>query len=174
MTMNINDLVQKLEPGVVERRVTGPARRARETFSSAPSATDHRDFKAIVTKYVQHHNRVTAENALSDVEAFGRAKEILDATFPSAGIRKGYEAALMRGLHDGLATVLDHLSQAITDQALTNYVDNLYASAVDPFSKQDVQELATALNARYTRADLQQNPALRCLYNHLPPILREL
>ena len=172
--MNLNDLLQRLEADYVHGRVIAPNSRARQTFSlTAPSATDHRDFKATITRYVSHHQRAANGSPLSDVSAFGLAKDILDDTFPHAPNTAGYDAALASALNGDVAAVIDHLAQALTARALDAYVANLYFSTVNPTEKREVQELANALNAHYTQADLEQNPALSRFCHHLSPVLRE-
>lgn len=172
--MHLDDLFQRLDPASVHGHVLAPNQRARQEFSlSTPAARDHRDFNAIVTHYVKHHQLAANGSTMSDVNAFGLAKEILDATFPALPGLQGFDAALARALRGDMAVVIDHLAQALTTQALDAYVNNLYHSTVDPTSKQELQALAAALHEHYTPADLAENPAFRCLYERLPPFLRE-
>ena len=86
---------------------------------STPAARDHRDFNAIVTHYVKHHQLAANGSTMSDVNAFGLAKEILDATFPALPGLQGFDAALARALRGDMAVVIDHLAQALTTKRLT-------------------------------------------------------
>jgi hypothetical protein len=172
--MHLDDLFQRLDPASVHGHVLAPNQRARQEFSlSAPAARDHRDFNVLIIRYVKHHQRFANGTTPNDEGAFGLAKEILDTTFPAVAGLQGYDAALARGLHDGMTAVIDHLAQALTARALDAYVDNLYLSTVDPTSKREFQALAAALHERYRQEDVAENPALSRFYQHLPPVLRE-
>ena len=84
--ISIDELVEKLSPEAVAEKVVKPHRKIRNNYKiGSPVVSDYNAFVKQVAGYVRHHWKEHYNGDISEHDAFGRAKAILDARFREQG-----------------------------------------------------------------------------------------
>lgn len=124
-------ILEQLDERIVAERIAIPHDEARASFSTGKNTVDSiEEFDDVIGRYYSHHftECVSSGGWLSDTDAQGEAKEILERRYGKRG--KGYMAALadaQHGTNGGLRYVLDVLADELKRQAVERHIRTYYS-----------------------------------------------
>ena len=165
MTVNVDQILDLLDPRRINRDVLQAHDWARETFNSpAMAVRDHREFKEIIESYVQHHFNSVGQGQLATERAFGEARRILENAFGKDRFQDGYAAALqmaLDGANGGMREVLNEIAIALKRNALFDYTDDVFHRHIDALSRSHNLALSRAFYERFREAPRDARPPHR-------------
>jgi len=153
--VNIDEILLLLSPNYLNQEVLLAHDWAREKFRLPTiKARDHREFKYLVTIYVQHHMDMVGEGRPSDRSAFGIAMRIVNNS-RELGIdqyQEGYSRALqiaVDGSMGGMRLIIDEIANGLKRQAVAEHTDHVYHEYINVNSKADNLALSKAYFGRF-------------------------
>jgi hypothetical protein len=144
-SQNLADIVNALHPDKIAEKVVIPHRKIRAGYKlTEVQLDDHEEFKKEISKYMQHHWKGWYKGELKEEDAFGHAKEILDAAFERQG---GYQHAVGLAREGKLDEVIDALASTLENQAVNRYTSHV--TQTDPDDLEAQTDIAAAVMEKY-------------------------
>ena len=173
----INQVFDLMDETHVVRTIDEPIQEALGSFKYEETAPSHEVILQVVSDFVRHvyEHGLKPRQILSQAEAQAEALSILENHYESLGAR-GYDAAILDASNpklDGLAHILERMTELIIRMARAKYVRWVCATRIDPSNWPLRCAMAQILLER-SRPYLPEN-LLRCspvqFADHLPLLI---
>lgn len=149
----IDDLLDEISPELVAQRVGSAHDTARLSYSCpVRGIATLSDFETAITDYYQHHftSCIGRGGRISQVNARGRAREIVDASYRSRG---GNFLSAFRecrdGIGHGLRGILDIICDELKAEGEERYIRDAFDRHVCPSSWRDRVDIMRQFLERY-------------------------
>ena len=134
--VSIEKLLEELDERTIAKKVGIPNDQARMSYSLQTNTVESFDeFSKIIGDYYNHHfsKCISLGGKLSDSEATGRAKEILESEYR----RRGHDiVTAFNDAHDGtnggMRNILDTIADRLKDESVERYMRNVFDRHIAP------------------------------------------
>jgi hypothetical protein len=146
----LETILNGLNPEIVTEKVIVPHRRIRNSWKiEKPQITEYDEFRKHISGYVQHHWKNWYKGDISEEEAFGHARQVLDAVFKKeGGSQGGFQHAYKLAKEGRLDEVVNALSNQFEAQAHNNYFTH-HMSIIQPDDLDAQADVVRKLFDRY-------------------------
>ncbi|MBI5392530.1 hypothetical protein HZA96_01550 [Candidatus Woesearchaeota archaeon] len=116
----LETILNGLDPEKVTEKVIVPHRKIRNSWKiEDPQIKDYDKFRKHISGYVQHHWKNWYKGQIGEEEAFGHARQVLDAVFEKEG---GFQHAYKLAKEGKLDDVISAISNQFEAQSHNSYI----------------------------------------------------
>lgn len=149
---SLEAILIQLDEREIARRVGIPHDEARMAYALEKNTVkDFTEFSQVIGNYYEFHflRCIGGGGSISDSEAEGRAKEIIEQKYRSRGSTlQGAYFDAHEGTNGGLRAILDFISEQLKYEAVERYVRKVFDDQVDPTSWEEKVHLIRQFTAR--------------------------
>ena len=151
----LENLLAAMDEVTIAKTVGNPHDEARMQYSLTKNTVgSFEDFTDVISDYYNYHvsRCVVIGGHMSNTEAAGRAKEILEQEYRRQGgnIITAYNDA-HDGTNGGLRLILDKIAEQLKTESVERYIRDVFDKYVDPTSWEQKVNVISQFIARYGR-----------------------